>query len=228
VGPGYGPAPRRAPAPRGTCSRSRDSTPSTRYSPAAPARASTANCKPTNAPTCVWSAWVSSTRISVLRLSLSPPEARWRADRAHRSQSRLSPTRRARRLGGRLTRVLRRRRSGGPGTAGGRRRCRGPAPDPARGVPLGHAAAGLLQQHARVGGHLKGKYPMFSAESVIGPDRRLSGQRGDLRPGAMSRPVTRTFSYPEDSSGTAPDGRGGEKTAPAKAQAAAGNAATCN
>jgi len=35
---------------------------------------------------------------------------------------------------------------------------------------------------------------MFSAESMIGGRPRPSRPRGDLRPGAMSRPVTRTFS----------------------------------
>ena len=46
-----------------------------------------------------------------------------------------------------------------PGTVGGRRCGRGPAPDPARRLPLGQFAAGLLQQHARAEARFKEKFP---------------------------------------------------------------------
>ena len=58
-----------------------------------------------------------------------------------------------------------------PGHRGGRRHCRGPAPDPARCLPRGHLAAGLPQQHARVEARFKGEIFIFSAESIIVPVR---------------------------------------------------------
>jgi hypothetical protein len=51
---------------------------------------------------------------------------------------RIVESRTGRRRGGRFL-----RRSGPPGTMGGRRCFRGPTPDPARCLPLGHLAAGL-------------------------------------------------------------------------------------
>jgi len=54
--------------------------------------------------------------------------------------------------------------SGVPGTAGGRRRCRGPAPDPARCLPLG-ASCGRASPPACPGrSAFKGKFSMFSAK----------------------------------------------------------------
>jgi hypothetical protein len=46
----------------------------------------------------------------------------------------------------------------GPGHRGGETVLPGPTPDPARCLPLGHLAAGLLQQHARVEARSKGNF----------------------------------------------------------------------
>jgi hypothetical protein len=46
----------------------------------------------------------------------------------------------------------------GPRAPGGETVLPGPTPDPARCLPLGHLAAGLLQQHARVEARSKGKF----------------------------------------------------------------------
>ena len=56
------------------------------------------------------------------------------------------------------------RRSGAPDAVGGRRRCRGPTPGPARCLPIGHLVAGLLHQHARVGARSKANFYVLSRE----------------------------------------------------------------
>ena len=60
------------------------------------------------------------------------------------------------------------RRSGAPGTVGGRRCCRGPAPDPARCLPWGILRPGF--SNSMPGSkRVQRKFPMFSAESIILP-----------------------------------------------------------
>ena len=86
------------------------------------------------------------------------------------------------------------RRSGAPGTVGGRRCCRGPAPDPARCLPLGHLVAGLLQQHARVEARSKGNFlcsqPRASSCREGCRERRLWALPRPSRPAGRS-----SFSY---------------------------------
>ena len=112
------------------------------------------------------------------------------------------------------------RRSGAPGTVGGRRRCRGPAPDPARWLPMGHPVAGLLHQHARVKARSKGNF-LCSQPSSPGEAKRgkgnttaLSASVEILGPGTMPWADTRTSVVPIDRSGAAPGGRGSEAAVP--------------
>ena len=67
-------------------------------------------------------------------------------------------------------------RSGAPGTVGGNGAAGAPPLTRLAGCPGGTFMVGLVQQHARVEARFKGKYPMFSAESIIRP-----GGPGGLR-----------------------------------------------
>ena len=86
------------------------------------------------------------------------------------------------------------RRSGAPGTVGGRRCCRGPAPDPARCLPWGHLVAGLLQQHARIEAGSKEISYVLSREHHLAGRAAVSAVFGLCRD--QSRPAGRSsFSY---------------------------------
>ena len=107
----------------------------------------------------------SSNRSASEPMSLSQAVPSWPGpqDRTERKDPNIRTTMCANRAFlGRVVRFLAGRclrRSGAPGTVGGRRCGRGPTPDPARFLPLGHLVAGLSKQHARVEACSKGNFP---------------------------------------------------------------------
>jgi hypothetical protein len=105
------------------------------------------------------------------------------------------------------------RRSGAPGAAGGIRRCRGPAPDPARCLPMGHLAAGLVHQHARVEGGSKGIFYVLSQEHQLareGCRSAVLAQPGQSRRAGRSSLSHRPPAGPQVGASRVAPGRPGE------------------